>query len=340
MIELSKGLDIVGFGPIGRELARRLASERELAGEFSVVSIADSSGSIYPKNRNEVLKAVDWKTSGHKLSELNFGKATKNSSIFIDLTNSDYKKAEEAKKRALSALRADKHFVSASKVSLSNYFSEIVSYAKKRKLEIGYGATICGGRHAISVAKNIEKGEIQSVSAVLNASTTMILSMLEENHDISFADACKKASEAGVLESDWSIDLDGIDAAAKTVILGNVLFPRSKFALRDVSIQGIQDEKAQLLINDSRADANRRVRLVSEITKDHVSVAPKAIPIESPLAVSGRFNVVLFNTKTLGEISVRSLGGGVALTASVVISDLKMELWCSSLNLIVGQYHS
>ena len=323
MIELSKGLDIVGFGPIGRELTRRLASERELAGEFSIVSIADSSGAIYPKNRNEVLKAVDWKTSGHKLSELDFGKATKNSSIFIDLTNSDYKKAEEAKKRALSALRAGKHFVSANKVSLSNYFSEIVSYAKKRKLEIGYGASICGGRHAISVAKNIEKGEIQSVSAVLNASTTMILSMLEENRDISFDEACKKASESGVLESDWSIDLDGIDAAAKSAILGNVLFPDSKFKLGDISTRGIRDEKGQLLIKNSRADSNVRVRLVAEIIKGEVSVAPRAVSAESPLAVRGQFNVVLFNAKTLGEISVRNLGGGVALTASVVISDLK-----------------
>jgi homoserine dehydrogenase len=47
------------------------------------------------------------------------------------------------------------------------------------------------------------------------------------------------------------------------------------------------------------------------------------VPFDSPLAVKGRYNVVVFKTKTLGDISVRNLGGGVSLTASVIISDLK-----------------
>ncbi|MGA2875272.1 MAG: hypothetical protein ABSE82_07005 [Nitrososphaerales archaeon] len=321
---MPSGVDIVGFGPIGRELAKRLVSEKELKSKFTIVSISDSSSRVYPRNATEVLKAVESKSVGHKLSQVNFGKrALKDSSIFIDLTSSNYKKAAEAKNRAISALSDGKHFVSASKVALSNSFSEIFSFAKERELEIGFGATICGGRHAISVAKNIENGEIKSVYAILNASTTLILSMLEEDQYLSFDDACKKAAETGVLESDWSIDLDGIDAAAKTAILGNVLFPESSFSLSDVAIRGIRDAKAKVLIADNRARPDTRVRLVAEITQNKISVEPKVVPANSPLAVKGRFNVVLFSTKTLGEISVRNLGGGVGLTASVVISDLK-----------------
>ena len=317
-------VDVFGFGPIGRELANRLVSERKLEEEFTIASISDSSATIYPRNSSDVLKAIESKSVGNKLSKLNFGrKPAKNSKIFIDLASSDYKKATEAKDRALSALSDGKHFVSASKVALSDSFAEIISYAKERRLEVGFGATICGARHAISVARNMELGEINSVSAVLNASTTMILSMLEENQDLTFDAACKKASEAGVLESDWGIDLDGIDAAAKTAILGNVIFPESNFALRDVSVRGIRDPKARTLINRNRTNHDARVRLVAEITENKVSVEPKALPLDSPLAVSGRFNVVLFKTKTLGDISVRNLGGGIALTASVIVSDLK-----------------
>ncbi len=322
--DLSTGVDIVGLGPIARELCTRLVSERELKNRFSVVSIADTSATVYPKNASDVLKIVEWKSSGRKLSKSSFAtRPIRESAIYIDLTSSDYKKAEEARNRAMAALRDGKHFVSASKVSLSNYFSEIFSYAKKKKLEVGYGATICGARHAVSVAKNIETGEIWSAQAVLNASTTMILSSLEEEQELSFDEACKKAAETGVLESDWSIDLDGIDAAAKTSILANVLFPDSKFSLSKVSTRGIREEKARLLINDNRANPENRVRLVSEITEDKISVEPRVLPTYSPLAVKGRFNVVLFSTKTLGEISVRNLGGGVELTASVIISDLK-----------------
>jgi homoserine dehydrogenase len=321
---LPEGLDIVGFGPIGRELAKRLVSERELARRFSVLSIVDSSGAVYPTKKSEVLKAIEWKNSGRKLSEGKFGrKPQKTSSIFIDLTNSDYSKAQEARKRAIRSLREGKHFVSASKVALSNYFSEIVSYAKRRDLEIGYGATICGARHAIVVAKNIEEGEIESARAVLNASTTLILSMLEEDLSLTFEEACTKAAEAGVLESDWSIDLDGTDAAAKTAILANVLFPKSRVSLEGVRIRGIRDEMARELIQSGRSNSMEKIRLVSEIAKNSVSVEPRKVSSDSPLAVGGRFNVVSLNTRNLGEISVRNLGGGVSLTASVIISDLK-----------------
>ena len=179
--------------------------------------------------------------------------------------------------------------------------------------------------HAINVAKKIAKGEIQSAGAVLNVSTTMILSMLEDDHSLSFDDAAKKAAETGVLEKDWGIDLDGIDAGAKSAILANVLFPESKYSLGDVAIRGIRDDKAQAVIRyvTQKKESDERVRLVSEITREGISVEPRTVPRDSPLAVSGRFNVVLLNTKTLGEISVRNLGGGVELTASVIISDLK-----------------
>lgn len=320
---MQSGIDIVGFGPIGRELAKRIASEKELVSKFLVVSISDSSGAVFPKKLTDVLKAVDWKSSGRKLSGLDFGKQRKKSSIFVDLTNSDYNRAQEARKRALYALRSGKHFVAASKVALSNYFDEIFSTARRRKLEIGYGATICGGRHAISVAKNIEPVEMSSVSAVLNASTTLILSTLEQDQNITFDSACQKAAESGVLESDWGIDLDGIDAAAKAAILGNVLFPESKFSISKVARRGIRDEEAKQLIKVNRANPAIRTRLVAEITKEKMSVAPKSIPSDSALSVSGRFNAVQFETRTLGQISVRNLGGGVALTTAVVLSDLK-----------------
>ena len=327
---MSLGVDIIGFGPIGRELARKLVSD-ELNKSFNVASITDSSGAIYPKNAADVLKAVEWKEGkpSQKLSasgiEKHGGKSS-DSQIVVDVTTSDYNKADEAKRRATDSLESGKHFVSANKVALAYYFSDVFDLAKKKNLIVGYGATICGGIHAISVARKIRSGEIISASAVLNASTTMILSMLEDDPMLSFDEACKKAAETGVLEKDWGVDLDGLDAGAKTAILANVLFPDSKLSLGDIAIRGIRDDNAQLLIRYvalKRGEADEKIRLVSEISNDGALVEPKAVKKESPLAVAGRFNAVLLETKTLGEISVRNLGGGVALTASVIIADLK-----------------
>jgi homoserine dehydrogenase len=322
------GVDLVGFGPIGRELATMLVVNPDLRKTFEVTSISDSSGEIRPRNGRDILKIVEWKGAGKKIGEFKMAeskKPTSSSKILVDVTNSDYSKPEEAKKRATSALSSGKHFVSANKVALSNYFPEITALAKRKNVEVGFGAAICGGVHAIKIARTLDEGEVRSSSAVLNASTTMILSMLEDNWSLSFEDACNAAAKSGILESDWSIDLDGIDAAAKTAILANVLFPQSRSPFKDVKRTGIRDEDATALIDQVRTESDRskKVRLVSELSPSGVSVGAKLLPADSPLAVSGRFNVVQLNTKTLGEITVRSLGGGVQLTASMIVSDLK-----------------
>lgn len=320
-------MDIIGFGAIGRELARRIATDEDLQKSFSVSSITDSSGIVHLKSQADVLKSIELKKSGKPLSSAGFEKKSgKETQIGIDVTTSDYKKPEESKKRAIDVLESGRHYVSANKVALAYYFSDVFQLAKKKRLSVGYGATICGGVHAISIARRIAPREIVSVGAVLNASTTMILSMLEDNQSLSLDDACKRASDEGVLEKDWSVDLDGIDAGAKTAILANVIFPGRGYSLADVAIRGLRDERAQAVINyisQQKKQSGEKVRLVSEISEESISVEPRTVASESPLAVPGRFNAVLFNTKTLGEISVRNYGAGIELTASVIVSDLK-----------------
>ena len=324
------GIDIVGFGPIGRDLAKKLTAQSR----FYVASISDSSITIYPKDNSQVIEAIRWKeqSKDHKLSNLSQlkrgpetqtlqGVEYSGALIAVDVTNSDYGKAEEAKKRVQLALNAGKHFVSANKVALANHFGQILEQAKKKGLKVGFGATICGARHAIRVAQSLSPGEVQSASAVLNASTTFILSKLEENANLSFEEACREADGSGILESDWGIDLDGVDAAAKTAILANVLFPTKQMSINDVMRRGIRDKEGRDLIEKARGGL-QKIRLVSEIESGKVSVEPKILSHDSPLVVYGRFNIVSFTTSNLGEISVKSLGGGVSLTSSILLSDI------------------
>ena len=317
------GVDIIGFGPIGRKLAELLVKDSELRRSFFVSSISDRTSRVLPAKGRDVVRAIEWKESKKPLIELEkFEKREETeSSIVVDVTNSDYPKALEARSRAFQAMDSGKHFVSANKVAFANYFRQLFERAKRRNVEVGYGATIAGGRYAISILKSIDSDEVQSVSALLNTSTTLILSNLEDDPSMTLDQACKKAAEAGILESDWSIDLDGVDAAAKTAILSNVLFPRARMSIDEVKRNGIRGAKAEKMIEANRG--SRKTRLVAEIDRNNASVSPTIVDYDSPLAVSGRYNVVLMKTKTLGEISTRNLGGGVELTASVIISDLK-----------------
>ncbi len=324
------GLDIIGFGPIGRRLAELLVRDDALKRSFAIFSISDSSSRVLPSKASEVIRLIDWKNSGRPLVEVQgirketgVSTADSDSSIVVDVTNSDYSKALDARARAFQTIDSGKHFVSANKVALANYFHELFERARRTDVEIGFGATIAGGRYAVSIIKGIDSNEVQSVSALLNTSTTLILSSLETDPAMTLDQACKKAAEAGILESDWSIDLDGVDAAAKTAILSNVIFPKAKMSIKDVKRSGIRGEKAKKMIELGRTSTQEKIRLVAELNRDGASVAPKAVEIDSPLAISGRYNVVLLRTKTLGDISTRNLGGGIELTASVIISDLK-----------------
>lgn len=319
-------VEILGFGPIGRRLAQVIATDPALQKMgFSVHSVSDSTAKIFPKGRSDLSEIIKWKEMGRKLSDLKQNPSPPGSEaeIAVDVTNSDYSKPEEARARALGALNSGKHLVVASKVALSNYFQEITLRAKKKNLEIGYGASICGGRYAITIAKSIDANEVTAAAAVLNASTTLILSSIEDDASLTFDQACKKASSEGVLESDWSIDLDGVDAAAKTAILSNVLFPKSKTSLKNMKISGIRDEHAKGLISSRRKPSSEKVRLVSRLDPSGASVKAEILQSDSPLAVQGRFNAVLLETRSLGDISTRNLGGGVELTCSVLVSDLK-----------------
>ena len=142
----------MGFGPIGRDLTRKLISRGD---RFYIASISDSSVAIYPKDDSQVLEAIRWKeeSKDQKLSGLAQVKRSaegetlqgldySGAAVAVDVTNSDYAKPEDARKRALATLGAGKHFVSANKVALSYYFNQIFDNARKKGLTIRFGATI------------------------------------------------------------------------------------------------------------------------------------------------------------------------------------------------------
>jgi homoserine dehydrogenase len=330
------GVDIVGYGPIGRLLSIKLAS---MTPRFSIASITDSSAVLYPKDNAQVLEVAKWKAENkeNRLSEFHDAKLGQkgdllqgiqfsHSSIVVDATNSDYAKNVEAKGRADLALNSGKHYVTANKVSLAFHYGEIFDLAKRKGLLVKYGATNISGRHAIIIAQSMAKDELIQVQGLLNSATTVILSSLEEDPSLSMDQAIEISRKEGILESDPSIDLDGWDAAAKTAILSNAIFPDRKITINEVSRIGIRDEKATTLIDTAKKDLGKKykVREVSEITKDKASVEPRLVETTSSLAVGGHIGVVSLFSQVSGEITIKSTfqAGGVELTSSVLLSDI------------------
>ncbi len=330
------GVDIVGFGPIGRELSIKLSATPS---RFVVSSITDSSVVLYPKDAAQVIEVAKWKAENkdNKLADfkgarvgargdLIQGIEFSKSSIVVDSTNSDYTKHEEAKKRAVTALNSGKHYVCANKVALAFHYGEIFDLAKKRGLKIGYGATNLSARHAITIAQSMEKDELIDALALLNSATTIVLSSMESDPQITIEQAIEMARKDGVLESDPLIDLDGWDAAAKAAIFSNAIFPERRITVSDVLRSGIRDDKAKQLIETARNDHEKkyRVREVAEITREKAIVEPRLVEASSPLAIGGHSGVVTLHSKVSGEIVINSIfsSNGIGLTSSVLFSDI------------------
>ncbi|HIP74871.1 MAG TPA: homoserine dehydrogenase, partial [Thermococcus paralvinellae] len=145
--------------------------------------------------------------------------------------------------------------------------------------------------------------------------TTFILSQMEKG--LSFEDALRNAQKLGIAERDPNMDVSGMDAAYKAVILHNVAFYPVSF--EEVRVKGIGEISMKDM--EEAKKKNKTIRLIAEIRKGEVSVEPKAIGRDSPLALYGTQNVAVIETDLLGKLVIRGPGAGIRETASAVVSD-------------------
>jgi homoserine dehydrogenase len=64
------------------------------------------------------------------------------------------------------------------------------------------------------------------------------------------------------------------------------------------------------------------IKLIGEVSRERIYVAPRLVPINHPLAVGGVLNVASVYTELAGEITVTGKGAGPVETASAILSDL------------------
>ena len=323
-MEVKVGL--FGFGNVGRAVARVLLEKERFFREryglsFRVVSISDTSGTVWLPEGIDLSEALLVKENFGKLSVwtndyevYNFSpvEAVKEieADIVIDVTND-----KNAHEWHLEALRDGKAIVTSNKPPLAFHYAELTDEAERRGLPYLFEATVMAGTPIIGLLReNLLGDTVRKIKAVLNATTTFILSRMEQGID--FEKAVRQAQELGIAERDPSGDVLGIDAGYKATILHCVAFKPITFD--EIAVKGIAevtvDEVKRALVK------GRRIRLVATIEEKNVRVAPEEV--SDPLAVSSNENVALIETDLLGELLVKGAGAGLKETASGVVSDL------------------
>ena len=322
---------LCGFGVVGQSLVKLFDSRsKELYAKYGlkprVVGVFDSKGSAVDPSGLKLNKLIETKKEHGTVKNYS---STKNSmsgiemlknidaDVLIETTASNYKDAEPGMTHITTAMKKRMHVISVNKGPLALAFPSLMELATYNQVMLRFSGTVGGGTPILDYAKNSLSGErITSFAGILNGTTNYILSNMSTG--LSFDEALKDAKDKGYVEADESLDLDGLDAAAKLVILANWVMGM-KVTMPDIKCIGIREVTTEDI--KKAAKNNCSVKLIASCDKELI-VSPKELSNDDPLCVNGTLNAIAFTSEHSGTQTIIGKGAGGTETASSILRDL------------------
>lgn len=311
-------IGFLGFGVVGQGVWKHITRNRKTLEERLGCQIELSKVVVRNLNKKRDVKVPEKKLSTDPAFILE--------DPSIDIVCELMGGVEEPYQYTLLALRAGKTVVTANKALLCEKGKSLFNEARKSGSRIFYEASVAGG---IPVIKTLREGlvanRIQKIEGILNGTSNYILTRMEREK-IDFAPVLKEARALGYVEADESLDLDGIDAAHKAVILAYLSFGKW-ISLKQMIVEGI----TQVSLTDIQyaKELGYKIKLMAHIFSDEnleqisVSVYPTLVPFSSVISkVDEVYNAVSITGDVLGTTTLIGRGAGQDATASAVISDV------------------
>lgn len=318
---------IIGFGAIGQGVAKVLLLKKEylegLELDVRVVAVVDSRGATVNPDGVDLADCLARKRETgtvalEKISGLELIKSLDHE-LVIETTPTNIETGGAGLPNMMAAFETGKDVVTSNKGPLTLKYRELHEAAKAAGSKFRFEATVGGSMPVINLVNEVLAGnEVRGIKGILNGTCNYILSrMLEEK--ASYTDILAESMELGIAETDPSYDVEGIDTACKLVILANAIFGLDA-TYKDVEVTGITKITPDAL--EMARENGYVVKLIGEVSREWLQVAPRLVPINHPLAVGGTLNVASIDTELAGEITVTGKGAGPIETASAVLSDL------------------
>lgn len=338
-------LALLGFGNVGRALARLLLRKRDdlrsdygLA--FIVTGIATGKhGTAIDPNGIDLEKSLALVESGSSLSPLSKHHTT-NSLDFVRTVPADvlfenspvnHENGEPAVSHLRLALERGMHAVTANKGPVVHAYRELTDLAVKMKRKFYFESTVMDGAPIFSLFRSaLPAAKLNSFRGILNSTTNLILGRMEKGE--TFDSAVQYCQQIGLAETDPSGDVDGWDAAIKVAALATVLMG-IPLKPQEVDRTGIRGITAEMV-----ADASirgKRWKLVCAAERDGNTargrVTPELVDSSSPLySVDGSSSIVEFHTDTLSSLGIVEGNPGPETTAYGLLADF--------INAVKGSY--
>jgi homoserine dehydrogenase len=231
-----------------------------------------------------------------------------------------------AKDLVLSALKRNKHVITANKALLAEHGPEIFDAAAKAGVSVYFEAAVGGGMPVIkTIREGLAGNDVFSIKTIINGTCNYILTKMSRD-GLPFESVLKKAQGKGYAEADPTLDVGGGDSGHKVAIMAS-LISGGYVPFSSVSIEGITSIAKEDIAYAK--ELGYTIKLLGIIKKDpadgrlDVRVHPTMLPNAHILAsVSKVFNAVLLEGDAVGQILLYGRGAGEMPTASAVVSDI------------------
>ena len=228
-----------------------------------------------------------------------------------------------------AALAAGKPVVTANKALLaetSGGADDLLAAAAAQGLPLAHEAAIAGCIPVVKILREALAGDsVEAVYGVINGTCNYILTKMEAEQ-CSFAAALAAAQRLGYAEAEPALDIDGIDAAHKLLLIARMAFAcRPVFA--DIPVQGVRDFDYRDIIYARQF--SYRIKLLAIARQGETAgqlelrVRPVMLPAAHIMAsVEQATNAVVIRSRFAGETMYYGAGAGAHPTAVAVVADI------------------
>ena len=305
---------ILGFGTVGSAVARRLTSPDPIP-HLKLTHIADRRARDKRARQTEPLANLTWTERFDDLLASD-----------VDIIVETVSGGEPAADYIRAALLAGKSVVTASKQVMAHQGPALLALAERQGRQLRFEAAVGGAMPIVRVLGDALTGDgVIEITAILNGTSNAVLSRMERlgcEMEEAIADACAN----GYAEVDPSLDLDGVDAAAKLAILCALAFhlrvSPDAIETRTTARIGLEElKKARLRGGTIRQIAYAGYdRPRSTLT---AWVAPMFVTQSSLFAqMTGPQNAAVIACAHAGDITITGQGAGGEAPAVAIVSDL------------------
>lgn len=232
----------------------------------------------------------------------------------------------EALELTRRALQQGKIVVTANKALICEHGEELFEIARRRGGHYFYEASVAGG---IPIIKTIREALVANrfklIFGILNGTSNYILTRMERE-GLSFEETLGDARKLGYVEADEALDLDGIDAAHKAVILAYLAHGKW-VKLNEIICEGIRDITGEDIA--MAGQLGYKIKLLAVIARDFeagklsVRLHPALISKKEVIAgVDEVYNGISVTGDVVGTTILIGRGAGQDATSSSVISDI------------------